>query len=169
MSQIHSQPLGFWVRVADALMLPLMYFLSGTVFEIPQRTHRWNNTKFSVDDVTHLETDRMVVFQGAFEVTPRILFGFLPLFHMPLFGGWREYVVLEPTDGSVREWHIGWSVEWIRGVSNVPVHGPARALLGKGRVSFFGIDASTGEQIALRHIGIGRIGDRGPYCKTPLL
>lgn len=91
----------------------------------------------------------------------------IPLFHIPLFGGWKNYVVLQPAD-SDQGWHIGWLAHDVAGVSRIKVRGPVRLLLGSGNVSFFGVN-TEGEQIKLCKIAQGRIGDGSTYAKTPLL
>ncbi|KKQ46125.1 MAG: hypothetical protein US63_C0006G0002 [Candidatus Moranbacteria bacterium GW2011_GWC2_37_8] len=39
--------LGWLAKLADILMVPLMYLISGTLKEVPQRGHRWNNVRLS--------------------------------------------------------------------------------------------------------------------------
>lgn len=60
MDQLRIPPLGWKEYVGDALMFPLMLLASGTFFETPQRTHRWNNVKFSPAEVCHLRYEKMV-------------------------------------------------------------------------------------------------------------
>ncbi len=96
----------------------------------------------------------------------RWLFGF-PIFHVPIFGGWRDYVVLSPYSVN-QEWHVGWIASDVCGISRIKLSGPVRMLLGPGDVEFFGIDME-GCQIPICKIGQGKIGDGGKYKRTPLL
>lgn len=89
-------------------------------------------------------------------------------FHLPRLGGWKNYVVLEPTSGDGKGWHVGWIAGNVIGVSRIPLNGPVRVLVGSGKVSWFGVN-SDGGQIKLRQVGIGRIGDGGTFAKIPLL
>jgi hypothetical protein len=151
-------------KIADALLSPFMKFAAGTFTEHPQRTHRWNNTTLSRDDVAHLDRDEQVHCEGISSATTRFIAG-IPIFHIPLLGGWKDYIVL--TTNNLRPWHIGWISEDVRGVSNIPHIGPVRTLLGPTSVSFFGVYID-GTQIPITEIGRGRIGDSGPYKKIPL-
>lgn len=108
----------------------------------------------------------MVPFKGIETEVSRFWFN-IPLFHLPILGGWKNYVVLEPYC-KAQEWHIGWISEDVSGISRIKVRGPARLLLGPCNVSFFGIN-TDGYQIAIQKVGEGQIGDRGKYAQTPLL
>jgi hypothetical protein len=151
-------PEGLIARFADCLMVPLMYLLSGTFSETPQRTHRWNTKKWRFS--FPLEREKMVSFKGR-----RDSDCWIPLFHMPILGGWRHYVVLEP-EADV-EWHVGWYFPDRFGVSRIPISGRVRMLIGPADVSFFAVCA--GWQIPIRCVGEGDIGDRCRFSKTLLL
>lgn len=165
-NKIHVQPLGWLERFADVLMFPIMYIISGTFNEAPQQTHRWNNTKLKSEQIAHLRDDMKVFCEGIKSAGVRFWLK-MPFFHIPLLGGWKDYVVLQPVDPT-REWHVGWIADDVAGVSRIKVRGPVRLLLGPGDVSFFGVN-SEGDQIQLHEISRGRIGDGGKYSKTPLL
>lgn len=165
--KIHVEPLGRLAHFADVLMIPIMYIASGTFREAPQRTHRWNNTKLDPQEVKHLRDEMKVFCDGvSSEAQARFVFG-IPVFHIPIVGGWKEYVVLQPSDVN-EKWHVGWIPPDEPGVSRLTVCGPARVLLGPGAVSFFGVD-TEGNQIPIHEIARGRIGDNGPYANVPLL
>ena len=82
-------------KVADMLMLPVMYVLQGTFKEMPQQTHRWNNLKFPLTELAYLRSEAMVTVSGD-STAVRRWWGPLPIFHIPLLGGWSKFVVLEP-------------------------------------------------------------------------
>jgi hypothetical protein len=165
-NKINVQPLGWFAHIADVLMLPIMYIVAGTVNETPQRTHRWNNTKLKPEQVMYLKDTMNVFCDGIQSAGVRFWFK-IPIFHIPLLGGWKDYVVLQPVDVN-HEWYVGWLAHDVAGVSRIRVRGPVRVLLGPGSVSFFGIN-SEGDQLQLQEISRGKIGDGGTYAKTPLL
>lgn len=168
MAKIQVRPLGWLARLADVLMVPVMYIVSGTLNESPQRTHRWNNKKLSHGEVAHLSQKAMVQCSGISTARTRFL-SFIPLFHVPVLGGWRRYVVLVPESNLYRRWLVGWIAEDARGVTCLPLRGPVRMLLGPKDVAFFAIDVESGEQIVLTKIAKGIVGQGGPYAHVPLL
>ncbi len=148
-------------------MVPVMYVLSGTFEEPPQRTHFWNNMKLERETVDRLERSSMVFYRKD-DIASKRFFSFIPLFHMPIFGGWKRYVVIRPAKIK-GVWHVGWIAEDVCGISRIPLYGSVRLLLGDKPVSFFGVNEKTGEQILLRKIGFGVIGERDEYSSLPLL
>lgn len=160
---LYVRPLGLIARCADFLMTPIMYLFSGTV-EAPQKTHRWNNVHLKRGDIKHLDSNEMVRCKGKNKALCRIN----PIFHLPILGGWRDYVVLEPVE-SIENWHVGWVAGETIGVSRIRLSGPVRLLLGSEDVTFFGVDAKDNFQIPIKKIGCGRIGHGGQYAKVPLL
>ncbi len=150
----------------DYLMLPIMYILQWNFFETPQRTHFWNNTKLAILGTHALDSTSMISVPGDSTATQRWL-GYVPIFHMPIFGGWKEYVVIAPhVDQDV--WFVGWLVGDTAGISRVTLRSPVRLLLGSSPAHFFGLN-EHGEQIVIREIGRGTIGKRGQFSKYPLL
>src|SRR3989344_2294378 len=129
--------LGWPARLADKLMIPVMYLVSGTLNEKPQKTHRWNNKKLTKAEVGSLNQEEMAHCRGVSYANKRHLLRF----HIPIFGGWQSYVVLEPEHP--QGWHVGWiPQDTAAGVSRIQLSGPVRLLLGPDEVSFFGISAS---------------------------
>ncbi len=161
---IRVKRLGFWARLADIMMVPIMYVLSGTPRETPQRTHRWNNTKLKPADITWLSPTGMVRCSG---IGTRRGYESV-VFHLPIFGGWRNYVVLRPREPK-GGWYVGWKVNGKAGISRVRIDGAVRMLVGPDPVEFFGIDARTGTQRFIHDVAKGRIGNGGPYAKLLLL
>jgi hypothetical protein len=135
----------------------------------PQRTHFWNNKRFRADEAAFLHGADMLHCEGIPTACERFLWKIIPIFHMPLFGGWHDYVVIEPRAKLRREtWYIGWIADdGCVGVSQIPLDGPVRVLIGKDPVRFFGL-TEDGSQIRIKEIGRGRIGDRGPFKNVPL-
>ncbi len=166
MKTIHVPPLGWLARFADWAMFPVMYLVSGTLSESPQRTHRWNNKKLRPRDVQYLLPHSMVHSSG----TPSSgrFWWKMPLFHLPVFGGWRHYIVLEPLCPPDTSWHVGWITRDVVGVSRITSRGPVRVLLGSENVLHFGL-YPDGTQLFVKKIGEGTIGDEGQYALLPLL
>ncbi len=163
--KLRVRPLGLPARIADVLMIPIMYIVSGTT-EKPQRTHRWNNTKLAACDVEYLNLTDMVHCLGISDAGCRFRWH-IPAFHTPIFGGWRDYVVLKPYEKEV-EWHVGWIADDVVGVSRIKLRGPVRTLLGPGDGLFFGINA-RGVQVPIYLIGTGSIGKHNLHEQVPLL
>lgn len=163
---IQIPPLRWWEKVLDVVFIPLMYLVSGTFTEAPQRTHLWNNIKLRVADVGYFDSKHMVFVKGV-KATSRWL-GSIPIFHLPILGGWRKYIVLQPTEDLTRAWHIGWIAGDVVGVSRIPLRGPVRVLRGPGDVRFFAC-TNEGVQMKVVCIGCGVVGEGGEYKKVPLL
>ena len=165
--KIHVQPLGWLARIADILMIPIMYLLAGTLKESPQQTHFWNNTKLSKKEVAELSHNMMVSCKGDCRAVGRK--SFLDLrFHLPIFGGWKQYVVLRPNNHE-QDWYVGWVSGIDSGIIRIELSGSVRMLIGPGEVKFFGINSDDNKQIAIKEIGRGHVGGNGPHSKIPLL
>lgn len=164
---IRVRPQSGYEKLFDWGMTPLMYFLSGTLEEIPQRTHFWNNRKLHPGEVVGLKERDVVIASGS-GCVERWKYGF-PIFHAPILGGWNEYIVLEPSINPSQSWYVGWiSNDEVSGVSRVQIKGSVRLLLGNGSTKFFGLNVG-GVQIKIHEMGRGRIGDGGPFSQLPLL
>lgn len=153
-------------KILDTCMVPVMYLLQGNFNEVPQRTHRWNNAHLSVDDIGKYD-ESLAIHSDRDELAVKRWFGFIPLFHMPLFGGWKKFVVVKPVN-NVQSWHVGWRTTDAFGLSKVPISDCVRLGIGPDPAEFFAID-SNGEQIAIRLIGEGHIGRAGEFSSVPLL
>lgn len=154
-------------RLGDWLMHPAMRFVSGTLREGTQQTHRWNNEYLTEEDITYLDHSMIVSAQGDPAATKRWLLGVIPLFHMPIFGGWRQYRVVEPVDYN-GVWYIGWiPKDAPPGLSLLPTEGGVRVLEGPGPCRWFGV-TKDGTQIALCEVGVGHTGKGGPFAHIPL-
>ncbi len=173
-------------RFFDLLMKPLMYWLQGNWYEEPQRTHFWNNSRLTDDQIALLDVSKMVICESDKTAVPRKtkLWG-LPIFHMPRFGGWKKYIVVAPKNNFGGEWYIGWfaredSCTIIAGYSNVPIiavfapfsiehdNGFVRVLVGQKPCLFFGLN-SKGEQIEVISEYSGRINEKqGEYSLSEI-
>jgi hypothetical protein len=170
-AHIAVRPYRRWHWALDAALTPCMYLLAGTRKEPPQGTHWWNHHALSREEVKSLDARCFVTERGLLGEKPAWRFG-IPLVHAPVFGGWHKYVVLAP-DQYPATWHIGWLWETSHGqvkgrVSKVPLRTPVRMLRGPGLVCFFGLN-HDGQQMLIRTIGYGRVGELGPYSSLPLL
>ncbi len=159
-------PQGVIGKTADMLMQPVMYWLQGNWDELPQQTHFWNNQKFSVGELDWLDDAKMVVVPGDPLAEARRKWGLIPTFHMPRFGGWKQYVVLGRTSGTAK-WHVGWMTDDVHGVSRVSLTTSVRVLRGPGECRFFGINRH-GRQLPLEIIDSGTLGDQ-KWGHLPLL
>ncbi len=164
-------PLGWKAKLADICMIPIMWLLSGAPLERPQRTHFWNNCKFDPQEFEKLHPYiKMVYTDGDPEGISQGWFRF----HLPLFGGWRKYIVIEPQAANTDTWHIGWCVAdekskpLLLGISRIALRGSVRVLEGSRQALFFGI-SEEGQQIPLTRVATGVIGKGGPFRFRPLL
>lgn len=154
----------FLGRTADYLMLPVMYLLQGVFNESPQRTHRWNNMHLKNVDINTLESDKIIFFDGDVSAQRRWL-GPIPLFHMPVFGGWKKFGVIKPVK-EIEEWFIGWVAFDALGVSQIPLKNKVRIGLGPRQAEYFGLD-TQGRQISIEIVGEGYIGKAGLFARVP--
>ena len=168
---ISIEPLPFWARALDILLLPIMYailWLSGGYGESPQLTHYWNNLKLCRNLEPNMALTCLV---KGIPKKVRKQGGILrnALFHIPFLGGAKDYVVVAPIHIPPGGWYAGWhNKEHAHGVSRILVHKPVRLLVGREDINFMGFDC-TGRQIHVRVVSHGKIGDAGPLRKMPLL
>lgn len=157
------KPIGFWATLGDILMFPIMWLFVG-LREAPQRTHVWNNRRFSPEETSLLDQTHMVMCREDNQAQER---GKIQA-HLPTWmGGWRNYVVVTPKDFS-GTWYIGWMAgDKFAGISLIPLTGSVRVLIGPDPVGFFALDAN-GVQIPIRKVGEGQIGVRSRFSWMPL-
>ena len=156
-------PAGF---VADMAMVLPMYIATGSPFESPQRGHKWNRVKLASAEIDRLDEEKMVVGKADPNACPPWRFKVVPMVHLPILGGWRKYVVLQPT-AEKYPWHPGWLAAQSAAYSKIPAKTPVRLLCGPSDTQFFGLD-SDGYQIPIQVIDEGKIGDRSLNEKYPL-
>ena len=162
------RPLNFWEKLADLILLPIMYLIawcSGGFSESPQRTHRWNNSRISRNNVNILLSTFSKSVPEAMEVTRwwhRILF------HIPVLGGWRCYVVVSP-ENPEKGWYPGWYTKGGNtGHSRILCFTPVRLLRGPKGTHFIGFDR-FGNQIKVKKVGRGKIGNPCRHSSKTLL
>ncbi len=171
MTSLDIPPLGWTAKLADICMVPIMWLLSGAPLERPQRTHFWNNCKFDPQHFEELHPFIKMVYTDGDPAT--ISQGWFR-FHLPLFGGWRKYIVIEPKAANTDKWRIGWcvadesNIPVLLGISRIELRGSVRVLRGKRNTLFFGI-SEEGWQVPLTCVGTGVIGKGGPFRFRPLL
>lgn len=166
MSFFKPKPQGSIGRMADYAMLPIMYVLQGNFRESPQRTHRWNNLHLSNRDIDHLSADKIETVAADKESTSWWI-GPIPHFHMPIFGGWNKFVIIEPKVPQ-KIWFVGWVLSDTCGISKIPLTSKVRLGIGPLPLQFFGVDFE-GRQIDIDIVGYGMIGKAGEFAKVPLL
>lgn len=157
---------GLLGRLFTGALRPMMKVLQGSFSEESQGTHFWNRTKIEDLQQSHLLQELSVIVEADLEAGPMYRFG-LPIFHIPVLGGWKNYAVVGPTS-ETGTWFLGWYTEGAFGISRIPVQGPVRALRGNHETRFFGVNRDL-KQIFVSKIGSGTIGQGGPFCQLPLL
>ncbi|MFZ2887318.1 MAG: hypothetical protein WA021_05875 [Minisyncoccia bacterium] len=80
---------------------------------------------------------------------------------------WRNYVVLE-VPGYVGSWYVGWIAGARVGISRIPIVGEVRMLRGPEAAMFFAVSAIDGEQLPLRAVALGYVGDKGVHRRVQL-
>ena len=171
------QPYPAFLRLFDAMFRPFMRIISGAPYESPQETHRWNVQNISIEEQNKINYAIDVPVEGVYR-------GYLGkkhggfLFHLPVLGGWKAYVVIEPIRENKNDtWFVGWFGEDEHGgkydlkLSRLPLtESQVRLLKGPVGVNtkFFALDAK-GKQIELKLVGEGVVGDGGKYSTLRLL
>jgi hypothetical protein len=151
-------------------MKPVMYLAQGTCSEVPQRTHPWNHIKLHrsvIKDFFHQPLGEGVL--GDPDACDPYWYG-LPRFHVPILGGWRQFVVFKGvTEEEDQSWHIGWFAQnGFVGISRVQLRDKVRMTIGPKDTQFFAL-TSQGYQIPLIKCGEGHIGEAGEFSHIPLL
>jgi hypothetical protein len=93
------------LRLIDRLLWPVMFLLGGCRLDSIQETHRWHSQRIQPSEIDRKLT-ALVEGNERSRVTANRVIPF-PLFHAPVFGGWRNYTVLQ-VEADVECWHVGW-------------------------------------------------------------
>jgi len=151
-----------------------MKLISTAPLERPQETHAWHAQKLTRDDLKSLDSKKYATVGG--NEHSYFKTGSGALFHIPLIGGWRDYIVLE-IQINISPWYVGWIIrdsdtrKILRSeVHKLPLYEKSVRLLTGTKersVIFFGVDGN-GEQLPVRVVGKGRIGDGSIFGKVRL-
>src|SRR5215212_9610797 len=98
------RPLGRAARAADLLLRPVMWAVGGFRRDSVQETHRWH---CAAVDPNAIDLRLVVAVEGDDESRRLNRPWAPPLFHVPVLGGWRNFVTLEVGE-PLQRWHIGW-------------------------------------------------------------
>ena len=163
-------PLAQAFRLADKLMVPIMFILRGLRFDSLQETHPWHVQPI---DPQQIENDLTITIDGTDPSNFKPGHSFM--FHAPLFGGWSNFTVFE-IDKKYGPFHIGWLAYDSQtgklkqaAVHRLPINNNQIRMLdgpASQRTSFFAVDAD-GKQIPLTRIASGRLND-GTFTKVRL-
>lgn len=142
----------------DLFLRPVMYLLQGNITESPQETHPWHVKRFvwKTKGIIIKGNDHESKF-GQSGLPKR--FG---LFHMPILGGLKKYVILE-NNNYINYWNVGWNDQ----IQKLKIYdNRIKLLVGKEDFIAFGLsDDKT--QVNLKIIDFGKIGD-GKYKNVRL-
>jgi len=95
----------FYFRALDYLLIPLVWIVDE--FKTPlMETHPWHPQNIHCDLISD-EIGAKIIGQDP----SRFSFDHLGLIHTPLFGGWKNYIVLEAKDFN-KFWRVGWEITY---------------------------------------------------------
>lgn len=172
---VRIEELSSAVKVGDLALWPVMYLLGGLKKDSVQRTHFWHSQKIDRGEIRKELCVRIVGDDTQATVRSNRVWPF-PLFHAPVFGGWRKYTVLE-VEGAAGLWHIGWMHEQapagsrlLATVQRLALHEKRVRVLNQspGFVTEYYAFSPQGEQLPLRAVDEGWLGDMR-YAAVPLL
>lgn len=143
-------------------MIPVMWVIGGFRRDAMQETHHWHIADISAQP--WFDPKEAVAVHGTETNVVKKRYGFI--FHMPIIGGWKEYVALQPKK-PVASYRIGWTGHSDRpervSIHKLPIRGDqvVRMLSGPAgsQQYFFALD-EKGDQIPLTNIGKGALGDK---------
>jgi hypothetical protein len=158
------KPVSSLIRFLDRMLVPLMRILGAGTGRV-QETHRWHCQRLrnedSVDETLSLSIDGDDTSRRSNKIFP------LPIFHMPIFGGWKRYVVIEILS-ETPIWHVGWlhiasPPGFVRrsAIQRLPIGTKQIKMLTLpygNRIRFFAL-SPDGQQLPLRMVGTGVLGD----------
>lgn len=153
-------------KILDLLFVPIMFVLGGFKLQNLQKTHHWHGLDINPE---RIDLKKAVTIKGSdksrFVNTGGVTKHF-GTFHMPIFGGWKNYIVLECKENP---WHVGWISNSFSQIHLLPIKGnKVRVLSGKEgtETSFFAVD-EKGNQIEISQVDQGKLGDN-KYSDIPL-
>lgn len=157
--QIEEVP--FYFRAIDYLLTPAMWVING--FKTPlMETHPWHPQNIHCDLIPD-DIGKKTIGQDP----SRFSFDTLGLIHMPIFGGWKNYLVLEAEDFD-QFWRVGWKVSYLdpeKGrfcqIHKLKIYGPRiKVLAGNDETEGIGFGLNDGHKlIPLKIVEEGVLGD----------
>ncbi len=150
------------LQFADSALTPIMFILGGFKSDSVQQTHAWHS--FRDFDLKDVDLDQAVPHAGTDNRSFKRHFLFL--FHAPIFGGWKNYIVLAPKQ-PIDTFFIGWIIYdkstnklLEKGIHKLPIKNRIRMLSGPPNYKgyFFAVD-KNGNQIEIKQAGSGILGD----------
>lgn len=157
-----------WTIIGDVLLWPIMWLSAGcraTSFRTGdiQNTHPWHCRRV---DPGLLDIDQLLRIDKPHAKSIRRI---KPFFHLPLLGGWREYVVVK---SDAPRYYIGWAIPARDGsqyriaqLNQLPLMTPVKMLRAGDApwVDLFAVD-DQGRQLPLTLMDEGQLGDnRHPH------
>lgn len=154
-------------RLLDCVLYPIMVLLNGFNGDSIQETHPWHGININTDQIP--KNKRLMIKKDVtakYENNDKSLIKRW-LFHAPILGGWREYVVIKNKDFIDG---VGWFVGWISDDANknislgqlhrlkidVPV---IKVLRGTKDVEFFAVNEER-NVLSIEVSDFGMVGDR---------
>jgi len=166
------KPLSPLFYVFDYFLTPIMFILGGLNMDSIQETHYWHCSNI---DPRMINNNLGMLVHGNDPSTKTNKLLPLPLFHMPILGGWKNYFIMKAA-AEVKYWHVGWShLEYPVGfrastkVHRLRIYDKYIKLLNMPighETLFFGFD-NNGKQIPVKIIDEGILGDH-KYPKVRL-
>jgi hypothetical protein len=158
-----KEKLPIYITILDGFLHPFMIILNGFNGDSTQRTHPWHGK--NIDRYKVNETNSIRVEGRDPSKVKDIWCG---LFHMPIVGGWKSYVILKPKN-KIDLWYIGWKTEKYCQVNRIPLKNLVKMLNGvKGSETFFFGMNKDEALIELEIVDFGENGDK-KYKDVPLL
>lgn len=127
-----------------------MWILGGFRFPV-QETHPWHVKKYKWQGkgLKINGDDKRAIFSQSG------ISKYLGLYHMPIFGGLKRYVVIK-ADNFNKYWNVGWDDH----VQILKIYDSSvKLLVGKEGFNAYGL-GDNGKSLKLRIIGFGKLGDR---------
>ena len=157
------KPLQWYWRIADLLLVPLMWFVNGGKKPL-QRTHHWHMQKVEPNPQNMPQHGVLVTGNDTATLNHSHAGAGLP--HIPILGGLTRIKIIEAATESY-PWYIGWATPNpvqapYHIINRLPLHTPRVAILA-GNVNYkttiFAVD-ETGKELPVAVVGEGKLGDK---------
>lgn len=153
------------MRLGDLLLWPIMFLLGGVKRDSIQETHFWHSQPIDPKEIDSALSVSLAGDDPSTVLTNKV-FPF-PAFHAPIFGGWRNYSVLQVQFADPK-WHVGWIHRAFTPGSRPRAHVHRLGIAERevkvltqphGFVTEYFAIGSSGEQLPLKCIDRGVLGD----------